>query len=208
MFLRNRGFTLVELMITLVIVAIGLSLALPTWTTFVEKRRITAAAEEIVSMMSYVQSEAIKRNEITTLSWNSTGGHSKNWCIGATLGTTACDCTETDTTASDYCAIDGTSYRLVQGNFTDINDEFLHTNGNLKSDSLSFDPIRGILTNVSAALATEIAANDYLYYMHSGKGSGGSRLFELQVRVNLVGRVSICNDDDRKSFDGVCAECP
>ena len=44
---------------------------------------------------------------------------------------------------------------------------------------------------------SEIAAKDYLFYVHSNSGSGGERLYELQLRVNLTGRVEICADDDR-----------
>ena len=97
-----RGYTMVELMITLVIIAIGVALALPSWQTAVEKRRITAAAEEIVSFITFAQSEAVKRNQLTTLSWDSNGGHSDSWCMGMTLGTAACDCEETDTTDADF----------------------------------------------------------------------------------------------------------
>jgi type IV fimbrial biogenesis protein FimT len=204
---QEKGFTLVELMITVVIVAIGVAIALPSWKHMVEKREVTAAAEEIVALMNFAQSEAIKRNQETTVSWNSTGGHNKNWCIGVTLGATACDCTETNTAAGDFCDIDDVPYRLVQTSFADIDDEFLHTNSSLLSTSFSYDPIRGILTNVPAALATEIAAGDYLYYLHNDSKVDGSRWYELQIRINMVGRVSVCTDDGRRSFIGAYPEC-
>ena len=49
MYRGSRGFTLVELMITVVIVGIGVALAVPSWDNAVQKRNTTKAAEEIAS---------------------------------------------------------------------------------------------------------------------------------------------------------------
>jgi prepilin-type N-terminal cleavage/methylation domain-containing protein len=95
----SNGFTLIELMIVLVIVAIGVALALPTWGTIVEKRRLTFAMEEVASLLNFAQTEAIKRNEEVTVSWNSQGGHNRNWCIGITLNDDPCVCTQTPETS-------------------------------------------------------------------------------------------------------------
>lgn len=192
-----RGFTLVELMITVIIVSIGVALAVPAWDRLVQKRKVTSAAEEIVSFISNAQSEAVKRGEQVTVSWNSPGGHNPDWCIGAMAGGDACDCTETDDTQSDFCAIDGLERRIVQTDLVEANFQLMHMRP--KIASFAFDPVRGILTDISNA---EIVDNDWLFYMHSNDGSGGTRDYELQIWLNVTGRLTICADDDRRSLIG------
>jgi prepilin-type N-terminal cleavage/methylation domain-containing protein len=198
----QTGFTMVELMIVLVIVAIGVALALPTWGSIAEKRELTGAMEEVASILAFAQTEAIKRNEQVTVSWVSPGSHNKNWCIGITLDDDPCVCTQTNVEAGDFCQIDDVPYRLTQVDFTDINAEFMHMNPNV--GSFAFDPIRGVMTDISS---NEIIDNDYLFYVHSDQGSGSSREFELQLQINITGRGKICADDDRKRLIGGYPEC-
>lgn len=200
---KSRGFTLVELMIVVVITAIGLALAVPSWRALVEKRQVTAAMESIASFITHAQSEAIKANEQVTVSWYSAGGHSTNWCVGAILGEDACDCRVTTSTAANFCTLNAVHTTtsppsiLTQSDFVKIGTEFFHTNSNLRNSSFGFDPVRGILTDLSANVGSEINANDYLFYVHSTQGSGGTRLFEMEFRINMTGRIDLCTDDDR-----------
>lgn len=198
---RNRGFSIVELMIVLVIIAISISLALPSWQTMIEKRRVVAGAEQIVSFISLARGEAIKRGQEVTVSWHSNGSHSENWCIGLKLGAVACDCMVTTTTASDFCEIDDAPRRVTQSDFVDMGYEFFHAADN--DSSFSFDPVRGLVTNNEANLFT----NSYMFYLHNDIEVGGQRLFELQVRINRTGRINICADDDRKSIIGGYPVC-
>lgn len=199
---RNQGFTLLELLIVFVIVAIGVTLAVPTYKSFIEKRHLTAAMEEIASLITFAQGEAIKSDNPTTVSWYSPGGHSSGWCIGVTEGNTACDCTETDTTAADFCSIDGQPQRLVQTDFVNMNFEFMHMNPN--SGNFTFEPVRGSMSSWSS---NEVVDNDYLFYVHSSEGSGSSREFELQLRVKVTGRVYLCTDTGRRRLVGGFTTC-
>ena len=58
---RIRGFTLIELMITLVIAGILVALAGPAMRNFVQDQRLTGQANEFVGDLNYARSEAIKR---------------------------------------------------------------------------------------------------------------------------------------------------
>lgn len=60
-FVRNQGFTLVELMITLAILAIVGSFALPAFRDTILNMRIRTDTSEMVSAMQIARSESIKR---------------------------------------------------------------------------------------------------------------------------------------------------
>ena len=189
----KRGFTLIELMIVMVIIAITLTLAVPTFKATVEKRRLVSATEEIVSFMAFAQSEAIKRGEKVSVSWHTPGGHDANWCIGASLS--LCDCMETVTTEADFCSIGSVPYRLVQSDFVDMDYEFIHMNPT--DSSFAFDPVRGIVVDIADA---ESVDGDWLFYLHSDEKVDGVRLYELELSMYATGRMSICADDDRYSI--------
>lgn len=57
-----RGFTLIELMITLAIVALALTFVMPSATDWMRNLRIRGAAEEIMNEIMRTRTEAIKRN--------------------------------------------------------------------------------------------------------------------------------------------------
>ena len=71
--IRQSGFTLVELLITVAIAAILLSLAAPNFREMLVKRSVQAAAETLASDMRFARSEALKRST-RTLVCRSTDG--------------------------------------------------------------------------------------------------------------------------------------
>jgi type IV fimbrial biogenesis protein FimT len=59
----QRGFTMVELLTTLVVLAVLLALAAPSMVTFVNSSRLRASQGEFVSALMLARSEATKRGE-------------------------------------------------------------------------------------------------------------------------------------------------
>lgn len=59
---RAAGFTLVEMVITLVIVAVLFALAVPSFRSMVISNRLTTAANEVIDAINIARVEAIKRN--------------------------------------------------------------------------------------------------------------------------------------------------
>ena len=60
----NRGFTLIETMIAIVIVGILAAIATPSWLNFINTRRLAVATDQVYRAMREAQSNA-KRDKIT-----------------------------------------------------------------------------------------------------------------------------------------------
>lgn len=189
----SEGFTILELMVTVVVLAIVMALAAPSFSSFVEKRALTAAAEEITRFVEIGRSSAIKRNMPVRMTWDGSSGHSNDFCIGMSEGTASCDCWETNPADSDYCAVDGMAYRLEKTDFVRINSEFLHFR---PADGwFQFDPVQG---HVARSSASEVIDGDWLFYMHSDEGSGSTRLYGLEIKLWATGKTEICYQNNRK----------
>lgn len=85
---KDRGFTMVELMMALVILAILAGLAIPSFDSFVLNSRLRAYANSFSSSAQLAKSEAKKRNAAVTLcksangtSCTTSGGWEQGWIV-------------------------------------------------------------------------------------------------------------------------------
>jgi type IV fimbrial biogenesis protein FimT len=188
---RGGGFSLIEIMVTLAVLALAISLALPSWDQATQKRRLTSAAEQLASFLSDVQSSAIKHNSSLTVSL--VHNSDSDWCLGAVLGSAACNCTVTDPSNAAFCAIDGAPAVLDQVSFGTT-----EMPAHSSDTSFSFEPIRGIMA--SADLGTP----------HSYNLLSANHDFGLQVNVLPTGRIRICNYDSDRQVPGYqpCTAAP
>jgi len=65
--MRQAGFTLIELMVTLAVLAIVLAIAMPNFSSLQAGTRLTAQVNDLVSMLSYARLEALKRGSRVTV---------------------------------------------------------------------------------------------------------------------------------------------
>lgn len=56
-----RGFTLLELMVTIAVLAILTTIAIPNFRDLVQNNRVTTQANELVSALTFARTEAVKR---------------------------------------------------------------------------------------------------------------------------------------------------
>lgn len=64
---RQRGYTLLELMVTLGIVSILAGVAVPSFTDFVRTQRLRSVASDLTTSFQLARSEAVKRNTDITV---------------------------------------------------------------------------------------------------------------------------------------------
>lgn len=62
-----RGFTLIELMVVVSLIAITMSFAVPSFQGFLDRARTDGAAAELAGLLSLARSEAIRRNVPVTV---------------------------------------------------------------------------------------------------------------------------------------------
>jgi type IV fimbrial biogenesis protein FimU len=63
----SRGFTLIELMIVLALLAIVSFIAVPNFMDFIERNRIQTQAQELQAFLLYARGEAVSRNTSITV---------------------------------------------------------------------------------------------------------------------------------------------
>ena len=68
-----RGVTLIELMITIAVLAVGLALAAPTFTQQIGNYRLRTASESIINGLNYARAEAVRRNSPVSFTLDANG---------------------------------------------------------------------------------------------------------------------------------------
>ncbi len=85
-----KGFTLIELMVTVAVLAILLTIGIPSFQAQLERSRFGAAREAVLTALSQARSEALTRGEPVELCRGGGGGcnDGKDWSSGWILVTT------------------------------------------------------------------------------------------------------------------------
>jgi len=82
---RESGFTIIELMVTLAVAVIVLTIAVPSFTAFVSGNRISSQANQFVAAMNFARSEAIKRKVNIDVAATDSGTATDEWGAGWTV---------------------------------------------------------------------------------------------------------------------------
>jgi prepilin-type N-terminal cleavage/methylation domain-containing protein len=170
-FSTNKGFTVIELMIAVAVLAIVTSLALPSYRTIIEKRQVTSGAQQVGAFISAAQLEAVKRNENVSVSFTYTD--ETDWCIGMVIGNTGCDCTAD--TGTNTCKIDDTDRVLIPDNLNYSEAMVEYADG-----LFVIDPVRGMLDDFTAVTSFQFLSQP-------------EETYALNTTIGPTGRVSICS---------------
>lgn len=124
---RIRGFTLIELMVAVAVLAILMTIAAPSLSSFFDRGRLRGAADDVVSLVSTARGEAVKTGRDARIS---VGGTTAAWCVGAnqlaapaagspiiaiTAGTDTCVCGTPST-----CRVDGNVRVVNSANYPGV----------------------------------------------------------------------------------------
>jgi len=137
----QQGVTLFELLIVIALIAIILAFSVPSFSKIIERNRLKSAAESLKSDLQLARLASVKASDQVILT--KTTGNNGAWCYGFNTGTTACDCTQTDTTQANYCSIS-----IVSGT------NFPNTNLDSSSANTTFNFRRGTANSSNACFST------------------------------------------------------
>jgi type IV fimbrial biogenesis protein FimT len=76
---RDRGFTAIELLVVLALIAVFVALALPSFEGAVKRNRVSTAASEIINVLQFARAEAIRTRQAVTVVQTNTSAN----CIPA-----------------------------------------------------------------------------------------------------------------------------
>lgn len=180
---RNRrcGFTLVELAVTIAIIALVLYLALPNFLLIVEHERLRDAAQTLHSDLMYARSEAIRRG-VDVYAVFITDGDT-TWCYGVSERLN-CDCRIADVANPNACTLsnpDGSRQikTVASGDFRDVRMTSAVFGGTY--GFVGFNAFRGATTQ---GTGTPVSGSVEL------RSPGNS---VVRIQVNPVGRASPCS---------------
>lgn len=176
---RSTGVTLVELLVTLAVIAIVVSVALPTYRDTVERSRLKATVERVRSDLHLARTEALKRNRTINVSFTRNGDGS--WCYGM-RATVACDCTQAAPGNATFCFLDldpATNARLparvTSDEYPNITMDAVGFGGNL-----AFRPTRPTLV--------------------AGNVSFSSTTWTARIVAADIGRLRICSPNPARAL--------
>lgn len=78
---KNKGFTLIELMITVAIMSIMLTIGLPSFQSIIASSRLTSSANAMVSALQLARSEALKQHKTVIIAPKLNKAWSDGWDV-------------------------------------------------------------------------------------------------------------------------------
>lgn len=170
-----RGFTLVELMITILVIVVLLVLATPSFIAFRQRATLRGAGEQVFSLWNQARFEAAKRNQMVKFGVKSSGS---DFCIGLDATTdeddeTPCDC------LTNACGIANFPGQGNQGDWKGVTLSGTPTLGDDKG-VVVIDPKLTQLTDADDAGALSL------------NGPPGNYAYKLNMVVDRLGRGYLC----------------
>lgn len=169
------GFTLTEMAVTVAVLAILAAIAVPSFQSTLDKRRLIGAAEQLYGDLQYARSEAINGNQGVGVYFTLTGS---NWCYGIDDDTTTdCNCS----TAPGDCTVNTVQKVFTNDGFRGVAMLLPNFGGTGPGSETGFDPRRGLpMRTTGGGLAGGT--------IQFNSASGG-----INVVLSSEGRIRLCS---------------
>jgi type IV fimbrial biogenesis protein FimT len=172
-----RGVTLIELLVTIVVLGILAAIAVPAMNDMLERRRLIGATEAVYDQVIMARSEAIKQSRDTYVRLQP----GTAWCLGVHDlpggATPGCDCAQNDPENAAACTlrVHGEQDRVLRvlsaADFRGVSMAAPTTAMNVR-----FNFVRGIVVGTGRTITLSTTPREY----------------RLNVVVSSLGRVKIC----------------
>ncbi|MDP2559640.1 Tfp pilus assembly protein FimT/FimU [Psychrobium sp. 1_MG-2023] len=90
--IKNRGYSLVEMMVVVSIVVILLSIAIPSFQDDFRRQRITGLSDNLHFLMRLAKAQAAKQNTDIFVVFKVDSADSSQWCVGLSDSNINCNC--------------------------------------------------------------------------------------------------------------------
>ncbi|NVK39750.1 MAG: GspH/FimT family pseudopilin [Oceanospirillaceae bacterium] len=170
---RQAGVTLIELLVALVVLAVFVTIGIPSFNSVFERHRVTGAAQALYADLQFARAEAIKRNTEVSVNFDTA-----EWCYGLTDTAPFSDC-DCSTASAANCTINGQEYVVTADRFPGVT---MATS--LAGGAVTFDPTRGTLSPSGNIRFT-----------------GDDAFQEVQVKTYFVGRVRLCSSTGYAGYE-------
>ena len=166
----DSGFTLVELLVTVLLVAMLAGIAVPAMASFLDKARLRSATQTLAQELRQARNHALSHQSTIHFSFSV---RAQQWCYGW-RDDSACQCDSHTLAALCRTGNDGRMHTQSSADFPAVQ---LSANRRSALGGVLFSPLRGTATGAAFSLR--------------------SRYAEARVIVSPLGRIRICSPDGR-----------
>lgn len=188
-----RGFTVIELLIVVGIVAIVVTLAAPSLRGMIEMQRLKSASAQVVTDIQFARSEAAARQTRTFVTLEIDGSRLSCYAIHTcgTGGACRCFCSREPLECDDPSAA---GIRTVSIPWADgVTVAHTRIPGLSRMPTLSFDPVTGGMTPYTVGALELMPQENNDYWIDTALIRGGTSGPRLRTAINPAGRPTVCS---------------
>jgi type IV fimbrial biogenesis protein FimT len=163
------GFTLIELMVTIAVLAILIALAMPSFASLINSNRLTAQSNEVVAALQFARVEAVRQNRRAIVCGSANGTSCSNSTAWNTGWLTYLDMDSNGSpSAAEIIRVSTVKAPLQVRSFAN--------SISYRSDGMAHDPVSGNLIAASVITVCIPTTRPVENRRRVSLGSGGSRI--------------------------------